>query len=232
MKNKLLTLLVVFGFTLPGLAQSSDSVSYKNHLGVIAKKVNDEYFKEKNPLIFGFLFKRQITPSYALRFGSLTAFNKKTHNYANWAPFFRDSIFTTTRVDIIIGFEKQNSINKRLSFAYGVDVEPYLSKQNQNKTSRFPSGNIIVFEETNTELKTKGILLQPFLDIRYQLSSKAYIAIDTRPTIDLAKKTFEISGTRGEEGSSNPGQITGSSERQSISMIYTPISSIQLVFKL
>src|SRR6478609_8497436 len=124
MKNKLLTLLAVFGLSLPAFSQTSDSVQYKNQLGIIGSPSLQYLFQNKS-LPVGLIYKRQVKPDRAWRVSVIGSYSNQTFPAGTFNNF--NSMFYTYSskgfwAETLLGYEWQKELSKKWEFYYGIET--------------------------------------------------------------------------------------------------------------
>src|SRR5688572_18908671 len=175
MKNKLLTLLAVCGLSLPAFSQTSDSVQYKNQLGIIASPSLQYLFSANQSLPVGLIYKRQVKTNEAWR---LTVKGSYNNQYKPNGPFYSNSNYISQKntyffAETLVGYEWQKELTKRWTFYYGADAGVRYSSYkvdfdftNYSPDQNGPTG----FGYGNTS--SQNYVLQPMAGIKFNLSSR------------------------------------------------------------
>ena len=242
MKNKLLTLLVVFGFTLPGLAQSSDSVSYKNQLGSIASPQLDKFFTANRALPLGLMYRRQLKPDLAWRAISIFSYNRSNFDDPDHAnPNYDDK---NLYYNISLGLEKQLILNNKFTAYAGMDVgfshnlyrrdfEIYFNQQYD--------GTSVYFKEAGYRWwKTNSANLKPFAGSTFNISRRLSLSLETAFLGQFSNEKYKSRFNdyileNAHVLNSEYGEVYekgwGNSTTNSLRVQYLPISNLQLSYK-
>lgn len=157
----------------------------KNDIGFSVRIFN-------NPVApFTIMYKRQLKPTFALRFGfSLTSSSTKT----NFADNVSYNVQTNVSIGPSLGAEWQKHFTKNWTFYGGVDVKPILSWTNSSDYSNS-------LATTQTLSNSKGVNASPFIAVRYNIVEQLYVATEASLSLSYTQTTNTtsnfISGSNG-----------------------------------
>ena len=230
MKNILLSLLAVFSLSLSALAQTADSVSYKNQLGIIASPLLDKFFTANRSLPVGLIYRRQVKPDQAARLSVLGAYKRRTFTSTIAPENLRTT--TTSLLEVMVGYEWQKELSARWQFYYGADAGAGYTKYNTKIeiTDNVPASYYFSsFGYSNSH--TLFFTLKPMAGIRFNLSRNLYLATETNIAINYGltkQKHFQTAfyDTPDPQTTETPSYTSSSAL-----VNFAPLANIQLVYK-
>jgi hypothetical protein len=195
--------LALLGLSLPFAAAAQTTAPapadtarfYRHHLGLTASPVLNGFFRNNRSLPLGLLYKRQLTPRKAWRFGVVG----DQQYEERYAPFPKTNNAYATlryRVEAAVGLEVQKWLARRwMSFA-GADAGAGYSHYRYDKhTERFVTMNgadVVLAERGRSIDKAYSGFLRPFLGIRYHLLPYLYVSAESTLSVSytLSKADF------------------------------------------
>ena len=231
MKNKLLTLLVVFGFTLPGLAQTPDSVSFKNHLGIIASPQLDKFFTANRTLPIGLIYRRQLKPDQAIRFAVLGAYKRQTFTSTIDPEGLKAT--STSLLEVMAGYEWQKELSKRWSLYYGSDVGigfKNIIQDDEDKSHPIPAG--LAHYTKLAKDKTVNLGIRPFAGLQFKIHKKLHLAVETAISANYSRREYNhnIHAILYSTGEDKEGEYSNGIWKE-YNLKYSPISNVQLSYQ-
>lgn len=230
MKNKLLISLGLLALSWPAFAQTSDSVSYKNHLGIIASPQLDKFFTANRTLPLGLIYRRQLKPDQAVRLSVLGAYNRQTFTSTIDPEGLKAT--STSLLEVMAGYEWQKELSKRWSLFYGSDVGigfKNIIQEDEDKSHPIPAG--LAHYTKLAKDKTVNLGIRPFAGLQFKIHKKLHLAAETAISANYSRReyganTHAIVYSTGED-------LEGGYENgiwKEYNLKYSPISNVQLIY--
>ena len=205
---------------------------YRHHLGLTASPVLDGFFRNNRSLPLGLLYKRQVAPHRAWRYG--VVFSQQYNERYDPQPKTNNA-FATLRysVQVAVGMEVQKPLAKHWIAFSGLDVGAgYSHYRYDQDNQRFVTMNgvdVVLAEKELTYDKTYSGFLRPFFGVRYHLLPYLYASAETTLEISYA---FRFTDSRSVTSRTDTGEIIvtgyGKYKEQSFQTSVLPVSRLTL----
>ncbi len=224
MKNNFLLLLALLTISIPSFCQTSDSVSYKNQIGIIGGQGGT----------IGIIYKRQVKPDAAWRFTQSGNYN----SYANPTAQNNSDIFYTYKesglyLQTLIGYEWQRQVGNKWTLLYGTDAGFGYGKNSSDydfEDVRPTPGTFSTFQ--NYKASTQTYILKPMAGIKFDVNPRFYLALESSLSLNYIRKKDKTFETSFPEGQSEPvTKELRNANTRSFNMNFSPVSNIQLGYK-
>lgn len=236
MKTKITLLAILLCLCHFVQAQKTDSTTFYRHsLGITVNPIYIEPFTAKHPIAYGLLYRYQHEEDKAIRAGVTVAYESKhyvTTLIPHPAP--QDTLITTTLFQFVIGHEWQYQLSRLFSVGYGLDMSPYMVYRRYALDNILIGENVILHEQLDRKFKTIGVNLQPFLNLRLELSPRLYLVAECKASLGYSRVKYSASGTWGDvnERIEDRGVFTGGAKTERVNSHLLPLASLQLNFRL
>ncbi|KAA9331129.1 hypothetical protein [Adhaeribacter soli] len=225
MKNKLFALVtfLMCGFT--AFSQTSDSIYYKNQLGIIGGHGGS----------IGIIYKRQVKPDGALRLiESGTYYNRTVPEApisvdASSYKYKESSLFLQT----LIGYEWQRKVSHRWVLRYGADGGFGFGKRSSEyEFKNYKPDESAYAEFQNFKSTYQAYIIKPFAGVQFEINRRFCIGLESSLSLQYEKDENKRSLLTWPSSETKPvttDLVTVSSN--SFNMNFSPVSNIQLVYK-
>ncbi|RYU79302.1 hypothetical protein [Hymenobacter persicinus] len=199
--------LFLASLPLAAVAQAPADSTHRHQLGLTASPQLDKFFQANRSLPLGVLYKRQITPTQALRVRLVGQYSRRdTANYPGSYPGFfpglRDGTYTQSGgVNLYAGYEWQRAITRRWVWAYGAELGAGWSQKKEHTISDEnvgtpPSFLFVRFTFTQTATIWEG-QARPFISLQYRISNRIALFAESAVllTYQSRKDEQDASGT-------------------------------------
>ncbi len=147
--------------------------SRKNDVGFSARFFNNP----ASPYLL--MYKRQVAPALALRFGIALSISSQRSNAQDNTSYNK---FTTSSIAPSLGLEWQKSLAKNFTFYAGTDFRYAV---NSNKSEDF-ANNVLVNQSFGDN---KTYTISPFLGLRYNIIEQLYVATEVNLNVAYSETT-------------------------------------------
>src|SRR5688572_26022672 len=186
MKIRLFSLLVFSVTASFTAAQEKEPLSYTQDIGFNTSFIFNGIFQSSSTP-FSFMYKQHITENRVKRIGADISFNLTDTRIDTVSDQITDERYLN--VSLSFGREFQNHLSEKWIWYYGMDIVPGISLskyENHSYNYSFPT-SYRSHSSTSYSLSAR-----PFLGIRYNLTSRVYVAAEASATLTLRfAKTLE-----------------------------------------
>lgn len=160
--------------------------TYRHHLGLTASPVLDGFFRNNRSLPLGLLYKRQVAPHRAWRYGIVLS--EQYTEQSTPLPKRTDTFVTQSwGVALSIGQEWQRQLGKRWVGYAGVEVGASYSGDRADSdevTVVFTNGgNMMLAEKRVSRFIRYSGMLRPLAGLRYQVRPYLYVSAEMAFTV-------------------------------------------------
>ncbi|MFD2719470.1 hypothetical protein ACFST9_12145 [Hymenobacter monticola] len=162
-------------------APADTARAYRHHLGLTASPVLEGFFRNNRALPLGLLYKRQVAPRRAWRFGAVFSQNY-TQRYDPQPKTNNAYTLQNLALGLYAGHEWQRPLAKRWVAYAGLDVGAGYSRVKEEKDlQRFVTMNgadVIWADNEFFTFITYSGLVRPLVGVRYQLMPYLYASAE------------------------------------------------------
>ncbi|HWA34449.1 MAG TPA: hypothetical protein VG737_09985 [Cyclobacteriaceae bacterium] len=175
MKTRFLALTILISVAFTAVHAQQDSVRYRHDIGFNTMFILQGIFDSGNTP-FNIMYKKYVASDKAIRLGLNATFSLNNGDEED-SPVGTVSDRSSANISLIIGRERQNSVNTRWIWYYGAHVVPSYFFDN---VDYYLDGQL----NQTYESSSLGISLRPFLGIRFNINNRLYLSAESRISLD------------------------------------------------
>lgn len=233
MHYKFFLLPLLLGAPALAAAQAPDTATtYRHALGLTASPVLEGFFRNNRSLPLGLLYKRQLTPTRALRLGAVADYRYQKR-YDPVPLSNRDFRQTDTRLEAYAGLEWQRPLSRRWVAYAGVDVGAAYSNefsQEYSESSALYNGINTTFSlDEDLTMRTYTGFVRPLAGVRYHLRPFLYVSAEAALPIQCSYYKLRSSTTRWFKDSGQMiGTDIGGFQEHRLNLDFRPVSQLSV----
>ncbi|MCI1188559.1 hypothetical protein MON38_14105 [Hymenobacter sp. DH14] len=201
LRPALLGLLLPVAAAAQTPAPTDTARAYKHQLGLTASPVLDGFFRNNRSLPLGLLYRRQLTPTKALRLRLVGQYSRRdTTNYLEYAPsntligFVEGPNTTALDLNVYAGYEWKKPISKHFYYTYGLEAGFGWNRLRSEYLLQFSDpGQVLPAVETYSKtVNTWGVQTRPFVTLQYQVANRVLLFAESAVSIVYSHQQQDI----------------------------------------
>ena len=208
--NKLLFSLL--GIALPGLSATAQTMppdtarTNRHTFGLTASPQLAHFFTANRSLPIGLLYKRQLTPTKALRLRLVGRYQNT--DSTNYAGVLAGTGTQAWQVMGYVGYEWQRPLSRRFGLYYGVEVGGGLGRNVRRSVRDWYNDQGPFNEDVSYTIKTWQVQARPFVGVNFRLNSRASLYAEAAVPIAYAHQSEGYVGYFNQGAFTSPGNFT------------------------
>ncbi|AKD02590.1 hypothetical protein POKO110462_08740 [Pontibacter korlensis] len=230
MKTKIVLLAFLLCLTQLVNAQTTGTLPYKHHFGIVASPTLQKVFTNNTSLPVGLIYKRQDNGRGMFRSSLISSQNSYRQSVA--VPYSASDVERTGKgftVQLTGGYEWHVPLSNKWLLYYGAEAGPSYGRSNSESLDVYTNSSSQGSISHSQQSTTFGAILRPLSGVAYQITDRLYITTETAIVASLYRSKNKM--TDEQTTSANHSSTERSYKTDWSSISYKPISNISFLMR-